>query len=634
MLYAHGKSEQLSENHIVNRTILDRYPQEIRKSYRAVLSENDMKSRHKLLLELAETTLERLASLAFSSYRNQSWAFPSRDIEQFLRETTTFSFGKYADLMRRSLSKTENPPFALGKQLELKNSVLLSKAIQGIQEAIDLEASNIVKIVARKTTETGGKLTWETTFDLLVNYRNKSEGHSRSHNWPVAHVDYFALMTPYLERAVVEIIAAPFIQEVFLQFSVGRLQHTQFNQPLYDHVFDIEDQGVPLRVVTSMESSEASLFPNSSWSGQSTNAYLLKSSGAEFIEAQTDADPRSYHLAGLFHDLRNGGVPAALEITVESPGAPVGPASTSAPSADVHRGKGTAPGTCGELVQGFLSSGAFHVTCPISKSATVSLRVTSSQSWSFTGAGSELGKLCQSIRSTAALFDAGAFAVEIDRHTDLDVGKGMGSSTADIVAAARAMASALGHQLNSDEEARIAVDIESSDGSMYPGLVAFDQKTGVLLEQFSWWPRFAIVMLVPDTTLDTESVSFEGKERLISAFDQMIDTLRSAAIAHDGTAFAIAATKSAVLNQQFVPNDWFDDLYDRREEFGADGVVVAHTGTMIGLLYLMPADESDEVELSNAVLRRARKAMREIKSLVDGHDIDVEIVTTPFPPKA
>jgi L-threonine kinase len=627
------ESEQLSEIFVVNRTILDRYPEEIRKSYRAVMTENDMKSRHKLLLELAETTLERLASLAFSTYRNQSWAFPSSDIEQFLRETSTFSFGKYSELLRRSLAKTENPPFTLGGQMVLSNSVMLSKAIQGIQEAVDLEASNIVKIVKRKTAESGGKSTWETSFDLLISYRNKSDGHSRTHNWPVAHVDYFALMTPFLEQAVVELIAAPFIQNAFLQFSVGRLQHTQFNQPLYDHVFDIEDQGVPLRVTTSMETSEASLFPNSNWSGHSTNAYLLKSSGAEFIDMQTASNPRQYHLAGLFHDLRNGGVPVALEIASQPSSGQDGAAKVAAPAAQVLKGKGTAPGTCGELVQGFLSAGAFHVTCPISKSATVSLRVTSLQSWSFTGAGSELGKLCQSIRATAELFDAGAFAVEIDRHTDLDVGKGMGSSTADIVAGARAMASALGHQLSPGEEARIAADIESSDGSMYPGFVAFEQKTGELIEQFSWWPRFAIVMLVPDNTLNTESVSFEGKDRFAPVFEEMLASLRSAATEHDGMMFANAATKSAVLNQQFVPNDWFDDLYDRRDEFGADGVVVAHTGTMIGLLYLMPEDEADDFSLSNAVLRRARKALREIEKMVDGRDVDVELVTTPYPPK-
>lgn len=183
------------------------------------------------------------------------------------------------------------------------------------------------------------------------------------------------------------------------------------------------------------------------------------------------------------------------------------------PLAPVRKGEGIAPGTCGELIQGFLASGAFHVTLPINKSATVSLRVRASPEWSFTGAGSELSKLCQSIRATADLFNEGPFAVEVDRHTDLDVGKGMGSSTADIVAAARALANALGQELSHDDEARIAVDIESSDGSMYPGLVAFEQKTGTLIERFSWWPRFAIVMLIPQATLNTKAVCSRAFKR-------------------------------------------------------------------------------------------------------------------------
>ncbi len=251
-------------------------------------------------------------------------------------------------------------------------------------------------------------------------------------------------------------------------------------------------------------------------------------------------------------------------------------------------GTGVAPGTCGELVQGFTSEGRpFHVTCPIEKSSTVKVDIRPSERLIIHRADGKAAqdKIRLSVQKTVELLDLEPAEVKVAHWTDLDVGKGMGSSTADVVAAARAVAAAVEKTLTPRQLAKIATSIESSDGSMYPGLVAVNHKNGDMIEQFAWWPQFIVVMIVPARMFNTESANFTGKDRHGDEFDAILSSLAEASGKQEAAAFAHAATRSAALNQRFVPNAYHALLEDRLSEFGADGINVAHTGTITGLLF-------------------------------------------------
>ncbi len=172
----------------------------------------------------------------------------------------------------------------------------------------------------------------------------------------------------------------------------------------------------------------------------------------------------------------------------------------------------------------------------------------------------------------------------------------MGSSTADIVAGSRALAAVAGRELSPGQLARIATSVESSDRSMYPGLVAFNQKTGRLVDSFPWRPQFAIVMITPPQVFNTESADFSGKEKHGTEFDEILASLRTAAAQRDTRAFARAATRSAGINQRFVPNPYYAMLEYRAGGLGALGINVGHTGTVAGLLF----DAADTSAMSAA----------------------------------
>jgi uncharacterized protein involved in propanediol utilization len=88
----------------------------------------------------------------------------------------------------------------------------------------------------------------------------------------------------------------------------------------------------------------------------------------------------------------------------------------------------------------------------------------------------------------------------------------MGSSTADVLAGIRAIAGAVDQELDASAEGMLAAKVESSDGSMYPGIAAVNHKTCELVKAWDWYPEFVIVMLVPHDSVDTHSISFAGQE--------------------------------------------------------------------------------------------------------------------------
>ena len=284
-----------------------------------------------------------------------------------------------------------------------------------------------------------------------------------------------------------------------------------------------------------------------------------------------------------------------------------------------------AEGTCGELVQGVLATGEhFHVTCPIRWRAAVALRARPAPVLRVAGLPRGKEKLARALAATARLLGTGPVAIEASPSSVLPVGKGMGSSTADVVAGARALASAYGVVLAPAQLARIATAIELSDGTMYDGVVAFCRRTGEVLRQYPWHPRFAVVMAIPPGRVRTESVDFAGKARLTRQFDHLLACLDEAAARRDPLPFAHAATRSAAFNQPFLANRLFERLREEQARLGAAGVVVGHTGTLAGLLYPLDAQATDaEAE----ALERARFAARALASRLSRVRLAVTLTT-------
>jgi argininosuccinate lyase len=173
--------------------------------------------------------------------------------------------------------------------------------------------------------------------------------------------------------------------------------------------------------------------------------------------------------------------------------------------------------------------------------------------------------------------------------TPIGPGQGFGTSTADITASLRAVAAAWNRTISADIIARIAIGIEPSDGSMYSGCVAFAHLEGVLLERLGSLPPFEALVVCTGGVVDTLEFNKRRTHFRYSERDkgQLMDAwkmVRCANQTRDASLLARAASMSAMINEQFLPKPYFTDLVRFVELGGAEGIMVAHSGTALGLI--------------------------------------------------
>ncbi|WP_280346572.1 hypothetical protein [Nocardia neocaledoniensis] len=253
-------------------------------------------------------------------------------------------------------------------------------------------------------------------------------------------------------------------------------------------------------------------------------------------------------------------------------------------------GVGSAFGSCGELLQGVTAGDDRHflVTLPI-RGGSVALfepgvpgiRVDPPHK-------TKALRLATGMIERSAVLRGGRLTV----FTDLPEGKGLASSTADLVATARAIADAECRIATAAEiEAGLRV-IEPSDGVMYPGSVAYCHREVRLLARLGQLP--ALTVVVGDEGGAVDTVEFNRRPRPFSAavkreYSDLLTRLGTAIARRDTAGIGAVATRSALLSAALRDRPHLDDTIAAAREVGALGVVVAHSGTTTGLLL----DDSD-----------------------------------------
>ena len=250
----------------------------------------------------------------------------------------------------------------------------------------------------------------------------------------------------------------------------------------------------------------------------------------------------------------------------------------------IRTGRGFARGSCGELVQGVTSGGeAFQVSLPIALGTTIVAGFEESDEFDV-AAPPALTKLVDGVVATLRLLGAPPQRVRLRRASELPVGKGLASSTADVVAAARATAAAFGERLGDDELASLAGSIEPSDGSMYPRTAVL-RRRGRALRRWAWTPTFTALVLVPCSTVTTDDVAVDCLAGAGDCYDAVLEDLERSASTHDRNGFLAAAAVSARIHHDLVGNRWAGSLPGLAEATGALGWSIAHTGSVAGLLF-------------------------------------------------
>jgi uncharacterized protein involved in propanediol utilization len=249
------------------------------------------------------------------------------------------------------------------------------------------------------------------------------------------------------------------------------------------------------------------------------------------------------------------------------------------------RSVGSAYGTFGELLQGALQGGGeFLVTLPIARWSTATFEYSES------AANVEVVPPSKSKAKRVAesmIKQTGGGGGVLTLTGALPEGKGLASSSADLVATARAVGSALGMKLTGETIEGFLRDVEPSDGVMHRGVVAFDHRNVSLIRPLGDLPPMTIVGIDEGGTVDTVEYNRNPKNFSVTEcaeYETLLLELEQAIEASDMYAIGRVATRSAHMNQSRCPKRTLSRMTEICAEVGAVGVATSHSGTTVGLL--------------------------------------------------
>ena len=180
--------------------------------------------------------------------------------------------------------------------------------------------------------------------------------------------------------------------------------------------------------------------------------------------------------------------------------------------------------------------------------------------------------------------------------------KGLGSSSIDIASALLAIKDDRNLDISNTALFQIMCRVERSDFLFSPeSIVATNPVTG----DFSIvGPAPSCVVIAwdsaPSARIDTEAVLHldEARQPFSNEYEHLSSLLRSS----DLETMGYASTRSAEINDQLLPKPGFSVAQRLRKDFRAVGLVAAHTGTYLGLLFGNRVDPALLAELSATVI--------------------------------
>ncbi|WP_051331091.1 hypothetical protein [Aneurinibacillus terranovensis] len=246
-------------------------------------------------------------------------------------------------------------------------------------------------------------------------------------------------------------------------------------------------------------------------------------------------------------------------------------------------GTGMACHTFGELVQGQVNRVPFLISLPIESYVKAAFYPDLAEELLTPPGKAKVRHIIRRMLEENGLPVRG----RLDIEQPLPEGKGFATSTADMLAACRAVANAYGVTLPPAYLSRLLARLEPTDGIMYDEIVAYYHRRGRLLDRIGHLPPMKIIGIDRGGKIDT--VSFNN-QIITYSFEQekeyacLLKRLKRAVKEGDAPTIGQIATRSAEMHQIHLPHPFFSELVALSEEVQGLGVVVAHSGTLAGIL--------------------------------------------------
>lgn len=245
------------------------------------------------------------------------------------------------------------------------------------------------------------------------------------------------------------------------------------------------------------------------------------------------------------------------------------------------------PASCGELIQGMIGDGEKLISLPID----VYSEVTIEENVKGIVRANRV-KTIVALEKTLKYFNVPVEYmknISLSINSNIPIAKGMASSTADIAGTIIATSKLLGKDLSTEELGELCCKIEPTDSTIFDELVLFDHIKGRVIRKHNWNPNMKVLILEMDSFVSTEE--FRKNDYTMARNDNKKDIERAyelfslACDQRDKKLLGKAVTISSLANQRILLKPKLDEIIELTNKVGAYGVNVAHSGTVVGILY-------------------------------------------------
>ena len=276
------------------------------------------------------------------------------------------------------------------------------------------------------------------------------------------------------------------------------------------------------------------------------------------------------------------------------------------------KSRGICPASCGEFVQGIVKDKEYLSSYAIDRYSIVTLeeKVEDVKKGPL-----KARKAIEEVFKYFHLPKKELKHISIDINSEIPVSKGMASSTADIGATIKATLNLIGKNLDEYEISRIATRIEPTDSIYIKENTIFNPLDANVIKKLGVLDTGKVLILEPDETLSTKYIrKKENYNKLKNQNKYIIEyafkLLEEGIKKKDLNLIGQACNISSIVNENIHKKRYLSEIMDISKEYGAYGVNIAHSGTVLGIL--LGSDMNEEIIKAKLIDKKINKKYKKI----------------------
>lgn len=239
------------------------------------------------------------------------------------------------------------------------------------------------------------------------------------------------------------------------------------------------------------------------------------------------------------------------------------------------------PGSVGEIIQGNYNGKDILVSCPINLYTKVTLfeckKAMYKQNYK------------KSLRFLHSILEKWGFlnyenSLDIKISSNIPKSKGFASSTADLCALYKALIKLFHKEFSIDELICECIKIEPTDSIIFKEMTVFEYKNGIYKKKLGNYMEFYILVFEGSKIVNTVEFNNENNSKLTSVNDLM-NLITKGIKEKNIEDIALASTESIMRNQYRIRYEIIDEVLKIQESTGGLGIIGAHSGDMLGIIY-------------------------------------------------